>query len=139
MKKPISYSAEVLVRFADLDPYGHVNATNYLDYIVTARWHYAKERFGATDRTFIDKGIGFFVTRAELLFKRPIVGVQPIIARSHIREIAEAKLWAPYEITSKDGKTVFSEGTLEFAVIDLKSNRPTACPDWVHPYFFEEA
>jgi YbgC/YbaW family acyl-CoA thioester hydrolase len=136
---PISYTAEVSVRFADLDPYGHVNATNYLDYVVTARWAYAKERFDVTDKTFIERKVGFFMTRADQSFKRPIVGVQKVVASSFVREVADAKLWVPYTLKSLDGKTTFSEGTLEFMCIDLTTNKPTNMPDWVKPLFFEGA
>ena len=36
--KPIVYRSELNVRFAELDPYGHVNSTHYLDYIISSRF-----------------------------------------------------------------------------------------------------
>ncbi len=135
---PIKYTANVMVRFADLDPYGHVNATNYLDYVVTARWSFAHERFGVTDKTFVEKNLGFYMTRADQSFKRPIAGVQTVVASSFVREVAQAKLVVPYDISSTDGKVRFSEGVLEFMCIDLSTNKPTSMPDWVRPFFFED-
>ena len=43
MIKEMSHSAEIRVRFYELDPYNHVNHTNYLAYFETARVEYLNE------------------------------------------------------------------------------------------------
>ena len=136
--KPIVYKATLPIRFSDLDPYGHVNSTHYLDYVISARWQFAKESLNVTDRSLIDKGVGFYLAKAQMAFKRPIAGAGAIIATSHVKEIADARLFVPFEIRSADDKTLHSDGLLEFLVVDLSTNKPLSCPPWVHALFFEE-
>jgi YbgC/YbaW family acyl-CoA thioester hydrolase len=136
--KPIFYEAALPVRFSDLDPYGHVNSTHYLDYVISARWAFARDNLKVTERSLSEKKVGFYLAKAQMAFKRPIAG-GTIVARSHVQEIAEAKLFVPFEIRSADGATLHSDGVLEFLVIDLTTNKPISCPDWVRGLFFEEA
>jgi acyl-CoA thioesterase FadM len=39
-RKPVEFDYSLDVRFDDLDSYGHVNSTRYLDYVSTARLLY---------------------------------------------------------------------------------------------------
>jgi YbgC/YbaW family acyl-CoA thioester hydrolase len=136
---PIVYKAAVPVRFSDLDPYGHVNSTHYLDYIISSRFAYARERFGVTDKTFTEKKIGFYLTKAEMSFKRPILGVAGVVvAQSFVKDVADVRLIVPYELRSADESTVHSAGTLEFCIVELTHGRPTPMTDWVRQLFFEE-
>lgn len=136
--KPILYESTLPVRFSDLDPYGHVNSTHYLDYVISSRWAFAREHLVGTERTLAEKKVGFYLAKAQMAFKRPIAGVSTIVAKSHVQEIAEARLFVPFEIRSADRATLHSDGMLEFLVVDLTTNRPISCPDWVRGLFFEE-
>lgn len=128
--KPIIYSATVQVRFSDLDPYGHVNSARYLDYVISSRFQYSLEHLDVTDQLLISRGVGFFLTRAESSFHRPVVGVQKLLVTSWVSEIEGARLTVPYEIKLPSEKLANS-GTLHFAVMDLKTQRPTEAPEWV--------
>jgi acyl-CoA thioester hydrolase/thioesterase-3 len=136
--KPIVYKAALPVSFSDLDPYGHVNSTHYLDYVISARWSYAREKLGVTDKLFAEKRVGFYLTRAEMAFKRPIAGAAgTILASSFVEDVAGPRLVVPYELRSADETVLHSAGTLEFCVIDLGTGKPTTFPEWVRPLFFE--
>ena len=137
--KAIVYKSTVPVRFSDLDPYGHVNSAHFLDYIISARWEFAREKLGVTDRSLVERKIGFYLAKSQMNFKRPITGAAHVVASSHVTEITDAKLVVPFELKSADESTTYSDGVLEFYVIDLTTNRPTACPDWVRRLFFEDA
>jgi YbgC/YbaW family acyl-CoA thioester hydrolase len=137
--KPIVYKAALPVRFSDLDPYGHVNSTHYLDYVISARWAYAREHLGVTDKLFAEKRTGFYLTRAEMAFKRPIAGAAgTIVASSFVQDLADSRLIVPYELRSADESVLHSSGTLEFCVIDLGTGKPISFPEWVRPLFFQE-
>jgi YbgC/YbaW family acyl-CoA thioester hydrolase len=134
----IRYKSVVPVRFSDLDSYGHVNSTHYLDYVISSRWAFARDQLRVSDRSLIERKIGFYLSKAQMAFKRPIVGAGAIVASSHVQEIIEARLIVPWEIRSTDEATLHADGVLEFAVIDLSTNKPTSCPDWVRALFFGE-
>jgi YbgC/YbaW family acyl-CoA thioester hydrolase len=136
--KPIRYSSLLAVRFADLDPYGHVNSSHYLDYVISARWAFARDHLSVTYRTMIEKKVGFYLANATMHFKRPIAGGGSIVASSHVEQIVDGRLIVPYEIRSENEAILHSDGVLEFVVIDLNTSRPISCPDWARELFFEE-
>jgi acyl-CoA thioester hydrolase len=136
--KPILYKSNLPVRFSDLDPYGHVNSTHYLDYVISARWVFALDQLHITDRSLVERGVGFYLAKAEIAFKRPILGTGSLAVSSHVSEVDGARLFVPFDIRSSDESTLHADGRLEFLVMDLASRKPTACPDWVRALFFVE-
>lgn len=135
--KPIVYRSEMNVRFAELDPYGHVNSTHYLDYIISSRFEFLEKRFGLKTQDFVEKATGFYVSRIEMHFKRPIQGMQRIAIISQANEIADSKVLASFQICSADDAIRYTIGTLDIAIINLTTNRPITCPDWVQALLFE--
>jgi thioesterase-3 len=136
--KPIRYRSMIAVRFADLDPYGHVNSSHYLDYVISARWAYARDHLSVTYKSIAEKKIGFYLAKATMLFKRPIAGAGSIVAYSHVEQIVDGRLIVPYEIRSENDAVLHAEGVLEFVVMDLITNRSIACQAWARALFFED-
>lgn len=137
-RKPIVYETTVPVRFGDLDPYGHVGAHEYLGFVVGSRWQYAQDVLKIAPSEFMDKGVGFYMNRAEIDFVRSIVGTPTVIVKSHVQEASGSKLSVPFtvESTPEKGGKVFCKGFLSFVVMDLKAMRPQDLPAWVEKYFF---
>ena len=136
--KPIVYKSTVPVRFSDLDPYGHVNSAHYLDYVISARWAFARDTLHITDHSLIERKVGFYLAKSEVAYKRPILGTGPVVATSHVSQIEGARLVVPFEIRSADESALHADGRLEFLVMDLVSRKPTTCPDWVRTLFYVE-
>ncbi len=134
--KPIIYQKNIGVRFADLDPYGHVNSSLYLDYIISSRFLFAKEVLDVDFASIAKKGVGFYLSHADMHFKRPLIGVGDVDCKSWVESLEGSVLSVPFEMT-REGKTV-SAGTLRFAVVSTATGKPIACPDWVRPLFWEE-
>ena len=139
-RKPIEYVDSLDIRFSDLDSYGHVNSKHYIDLVSTARLNFMLKQMKTKISDVTDRGIGFFMTKATMNFKRPINGLQKVRAASFVQEIRDKKtLIIPFSITSESRETIFSDGLLEFALIDLSTNRSTPAPDWIIDLFFESA
>lgn len=137
-KIPIQYQDLVDVRFADLDFYGHVNSKHYIDFVATARLNFMQRDLKTSIEEIAKKNIGFFLIRSIINFKRPIVGLQRVLVTSHVQTVRDnSVLEIPFEIKSTDGVRLFSDGVLEFALIDMKTMRKTTAPDWLYPLFFE--
>jgi len=126
-------NAEIDVRFSDLDAYGHVNSRNYLDYILSARILFMERELKMKEVT--DRGIGFFLKKVEQNFKRPISGVTRIRGVSYVQEVAGSKLKIPFRLEDADGG-VYSDGVLDFAVVDMITGRPVDAPEWVLDFLF---
>ena len=75
-RKPIIYEAEVEVRFDDLDSYGHVNSSRYLDYVITSRWKFAQANLSYSVQSLHDRGAGVYLTRSPLRTKLLIEAYQ---------------------------------------------------------------
>ena len=134
--KPLQYESEIVVRFADLDPYGHVNATNYLDYVISGRWLYAKEQLGVTADDFIKKNVGFFMTESRVEYRRSINGVQRLFVTSFVSKIDGHFKYVSFRIQDSDRSKTFCSGELKFAIMDLATMKTQSMPDWVKKYFF---
>ena len=78
MKDPIIYKNTIRARFNDLDPYGHVNSSVYLDYIISSRWNYLENELGMSMTEAIRKGVGFYLINSNMNYKRPINGMEEI-------------------------------------------------------------
>lgn len=136
-KTAIIYEDLVDVRFSDLDHYNHVNSKHYLDLIVTSRLTFFSREFKVPFESMTERGYGFFLTKVTINYKRPIVGLQRVFAKSHVAEIRDGKVAViPFELRTADGTKLFSDGVLEFTVIDMKTQRSTVAPDWIMDYFF---
>ena len=135
--RPIVYGAIINVRFDDLDPYGNVNSGRYMDYVMSSRWSFAAEKFNMTAADITENGIGFFLTKSEMNFKKSIIGAGAIFVSSHVQSIEGAILNVPFKISSKDGDILYCNGGLRFAVMDLKTGIPAQLPEFAYKYFFE--
>ena len=136
-KTPIIYEAFLDVRFGDLDPYGHVNASRYLDYVVSSRWTFLERTQSISSAELVRRGLAFFMTKATTEFRKPIAGAAQVRVRSHVGTLEGARLVTPFEIASADGATVHATGHLDFAIMNLETRKPMALPDWAMPLFFQ--
>ncbi len=137
-KKPLIYESSIDVRFSDVDMYGHVSTKHYIDFITDSRWKFHMQKFGLGPESYAEKGFGFFTARMETFFKKAISAKQKtIFVKSFVEELDRAKVSVKFEIFSADKEVLHSYGEMDFYCVDLKSGKPQAVPEWIHPYFFE--
>ena len=137
MKDPIIYKNTIRARFNDLDPYGHVNSSVYLDYIISSRWNYLENELGMSMTEAIRKGVGFYLINSNMNYKRPINGMEEIEIKSWVSNLEDTVLTVDYTINNQKGK-IISDGVLKFSIIDLITLRPQTLPDFVKPLFWKE-
>lgn len=134
------YDETVDVRISDLDMYGHVNSKHYVDFVSTSRLVFLERRFNVSIASVTERGIGFFLTQSLVNYKKPIHGLQKVRIKSHISEVKNDRiLVVSYVISNHDETRIFSDGTLSFAVIDLKQKKAVALEDWMLEWFLEPA
>jgi acyl-CoA thioester hydrolase len=136
--KPIIYNDTVDIRFSDLDLYNHVNSKHYIDFVSTTRLTFLAKRFDTTMDTLAKKGFGFYMTKSTVNYKRPIIDLQKVRAKSFVEEIRDEKVYViKFELMTDDETKIFADGYIEFTVIDLNTKRASAAPKWFLDYFFE--
>lgn len=120
----MTHRATIRVRFAELDPYGHVNHAVYVTYCEVARVE-ALETAGVDLHQLLRDGWQLVVTEVACRYRRAAVGGDTLEVESSLSEIAGASArWR--QVISRDGQTVV-EADIRTALTDL-SGRPRRLP-----------
>ncbi len=135
--RPIIYSQVMTIRFDDLDPYGHVNASRYIDFVGSSRLIYASKALNLNPDYLLSRGCGWFLKNIDCTFKKPINGLQDVMVKSWVANFTgDSRFLVVFEMSSEDGRRIFSQGSLTYVTMDLKANAPANLPEWLFPYFF---
>lgn len=110
---------KIQVRFNDLDPYGHVNNTNYLDFMELAR----TSLFGGMVAEGLKTGIWYVVVSIGIDYKKPILLGEEVYVKVWVSEAKGAKFTLKYIIHDGKGKT-FASAESVLAVLNSKLGMP---------------
>ena len=80
------------VRFPDCDPFGHLNNSRYIDYMLNAREDHLKEHYQLDLSSFYKKGIGWMVVKHEIQYLKPAVYNERICIQSVLIDTGESDL-----------------------------------------------
>ncbi len=92
---------KIQVRFNDLDPYGHVNNTNYLDFMEYARTCSFDDMVAEGLKT----GIWYIVASIGINYKKPILFGEDVYVKVWVSEAKGAKFTIKYIMHDGRGKT----------------------------------
>lgn len=115
------------VRFAELDPYAHVNHAAYVSYFEVARTE-ALEDCGRALEDVAAEGIQFVVTEIQVKFKKPAVQGDVLEIDTWISEIGRASTRWSQRIRRGDELLVTED--LRVAIANSQG-RPTKPPAWL--------
>ncbi len=119
----------IKVRFAELDPYGHVNHAMYLTYLEQGR----AEALEAADLSLsrvAGEGFQFVITQVHARYLVPATAREPVIVRTSIGSLRRISgVWSQ-EIVSPDGSTVYLTAELSAGITD-RNGRPAKPPEWI--------
>lgn len=112
------------VRWAELDPYHHVNHATYLSYLEHARIS-ALEHIGSGMDVLAGQGFQVVVVRVDVRFVRPATAGDELVISSSVASIgASASTWRQRVDRGADR---IVEATIEAACTDL-SGKPVRMP-----------
>ena len=119
----------VEVRYADLDPQGHVNNAKYLTYMEQARAHYLL-RLGLWDgRSFLDLGI--ILAEARVSFLAPIIFGQDLRVGARVTRLGNKSIIMEYCLEEDGSSTTFATGSTVLVAYDYQSSQTVPVPqDW---------
>jgi acyl-CoA thioester hydrolase len=119
-------TAEIQVRFSDLDCYGHVNNAVYLSYLEIARVQLVHDRFIED----MKKDIQYLLVRADLKYTLPITLEDRVFVHCWFSEVGKVRFKASYRLHNGEGK-VFASGYTEHALFNAATSRPMRIPkEW---------
>ena len=121
--------SEIRVRFAEMDPYGHVNHAMYLTYLEQGRAE-ALEAAELPLAKVASEGFQFVITEVNAKYLVPATAKEPIVVETTIGSLRRISgVWSQ-RIVSPDGETVYLSAELK-AGITNRAGRPAKPPAWI--------
>lgn len=119
------HTTSVKVRFYELDPYDHVNHTNYFAYFETARIEYLSEIGWGLD-ILKERGLQFVVVEAHARFLSAATYGQELIIHTWVDQVGRVKSTWQQRMLTGDDQVARLEVT--FAATDL-AGKPRRMPE----------
>lgn len=119
-----NYTHPITVRYADLDPQGHVNNAAYMTYLETARLGYY-ERTGIWSPNSGDH-TGMVVARAEIDYLAPIVYGQVLRVGVRLEKLGNKSMTFVFQVASAEDDQIFATGRSVMVAYDnaTETSRP---------------
>ncbi len=136
--KPLIYTQLMDVRFSDLDPYGHISTGRYLDLVIGSRFLFSSLHLKMKIEDLASKNLGFFTSKLEINFIKPITGVGQVLVESFIEIIEPGKQRVIFDIKRLNDKKTYANGNYLEHPINLSTKKPQPLPEWCYQYFFKE-
>ncbi|MEX0788123.1 MAG: thioesterase family protein [Anaerolineales bacterium] len=129
MDPAFRFSHPIEVRYADLDSQRHVNHTQYLTYMETARAQYLKH-IGLWDGVDFDR-LGVIVASASCSFIRPILYGTPVRVGVRTAKLGTKSLHMEYVLEDAQDEAVLATGTTVLVAFDYQQMTSMGIPrDW---------
>ncbi|MEM9711410.1 MAG: thioesterase family protein [Actinomycetota bacterium] len=120
----MTHRLEIRPRFAEMDPYGHVNHAVYLAWFEEARVR-ALEDIGLGLDRLAETGFQIVITDVRLRYRRAVTASDHVVVESRVASTGRASsVWAQ-RVTVDDAACV--EGELKGGITD-RTGRPTRPP-----------
>ncbi|MGZ2460624.1 acyl-CoA thioesterase [Rhizobium anhuiense] len=121
--------ASFRVSMRDIDIYGHVHNSVYLDYCEDAVVEFLRHRQILSHFRHTSSGVAYHVKKAEITFHSPIDVDDVVEAKVSIEKIGRSSLSFAIELfRQRDGAHCASAG-LVWVCVSLSDSRPTPIPD----------
>lgn len=125
------YTHRVEVRFADCDPFGHVNNAVYLTYLEQARFGLWRRLWSLSQESALTAagGAGLILARAECDYKAPATFGQTLDVRLSLSGIGRTSFTYDYEIVDvADGRVMATARTV-IVLFDYAAGKPVQIDD----------
>ena len=124
------YLSLVQVRPDDIDLFGHVHSAKYLDYFLAARFEQMQKNYLCGMDEFLSQGLGWFLQDFDISYKRPLKLGDITHVYTRIISLERTGSIVGFRMMNPANKLV-SEGKGKFALVDIKTSRAIAVPEWV--------
>lgn len=117
------------IRFADCDPFGHLNNARYFDYFMNAREDHLRENYQFDIPGWMDEtGFAWVVKEHRIQYLRPVKVNEWVIISSAIIYQTEADNVVEFGMWDAERKKLKALMWSNFQYIDMKSMRPAKYP-----------
>ena len=124
------YLSLVQVRPGDIDLFGHVHSSKYLDYFLAARFEQMQKNYLCGMDEFLNKGLGWFLQDFDISFKRQLKMGDVAQVYSRIISLEKTGSIVGFRMNNTSNKLV-AEGKGNFTLVDINTARAVSVPEWV--------
>jgi acyl-CoA thioester hydrolase/thioesterase-3 len=122
------FSSEMQVRPDDIDMNEHVHASRYFDYVLAARYDQMERCYKMGMDEFLNAGLGWFVNRFEIEYKRPLRIAEWFVVTTWVAKIERSAVDVAFEITRRsNGKSICS-GVGGYTLVSRATGRAEIIP-----------
>lgn len=128
---PVAYEAPLIVRWTDLDAYGHVNNVRFFDFVAEARVHMSSDADRSGNRMSAAEEVGqlWMVVRQDVDYLAQLDHrLEPYVTRVAVADIGRTSMTLVAEVTDPDAGTAFARARTVIVCGD-QSGRPVPVPD----------
>lgn len=126
---PKELESEVVARFQDCDPFGHLNNARYMDYFINAREDHLIQFYNLNIYEYADKTReAWVVSKAQIAYLRPVLVMEKVRIRTRVLFYSENNLVVEGLMLDSEGTRLKSMLWVEFAYVSLTSGRPMKHP-----------
>ncbi len=123
---PFHFHHPVEIRYADLDPQGHVNNARFLTYFEQARVHYLIHLgLFSQEQSFLE--IGIILAEAAITFKAPVYFGTQARVRARVSRLGNKSMTMEYEMADDEGK-VYATGSSVLVTFDYRTHSTIPIP-----------
>jgi acyl-CoA thioester hydrolase len=117
------------VRYADLDPQGHVNHARFLSYIEQARINYLlKLGLFKMGQSFLD--VGIIIADAHITFFAPVFFGQQVRIALGVTRLGNKSLTMEYRLFDAETGTDLAVASTVLVTFDYRQNKSIPIPDF---------
>ncbi|MRH99870.1 YbgC/FadM family acyl-CoA thioesterase [Kriegella sp. EG-1] len=117
------------VRYAETDQMKYVYYGNYAQYLEMGRVSWLRD-LGVSYKTMEENGVMLPVISLQINYKKPALYDDLLTVQTYLKKMPSVKIEFDYKIFNEKHELLITANTV-LAFIDMKTNRPTACPDYV--------
>ena len=113
------------IDFQDCDPFGHLNNTKYLNYIMHARTQQLKDAYGFDIYAHTQKtGNGWVVATTQLAYLAPAKFNETVRIKTRLLHKDTFRIVPEAVMLSEDGQRLHAIGWVEFVYVNIERGRP---------------
>jgi acyl-CoA thioester hydrolase/thioesterase-3 len=125
------YTTRMQVRPDDIDMFGHVHSSRYMDYVFAARLEQMERCYGMSLQEFLEHNLGWYLSATQLRFLKPLKMGDMMDVQTQIVTMGKASVKVEFRILLASNAQESCTGWAEYVMVDLKSGRPKPIADWI--------
>ena len=111
------------IRFPDCDPFGHLNNSRYIDYMLNAREDHLRDYYNLNLDSYYKQGLGWMVNSHQIHFARPALYNEKVCIQSCLIDAGESHLLVEMTMWDESLKTCKAILWTRFVSVNLKTGR----------------